>query len=195
MSSILGVESFHFPENRLVMKDIILEWAKIAKWEIVEQSEQWIRLQKDNNNRWLTVTGTIKLEYKYDRRLITVEADGDKYTHKLQENDLKLKVLRKELFIYPIVGNKVARIHEELSKVEKFIPCRKRAFPDIKSGLVRIEEIHKQETLKNRVKPIRVYNCEKCGLYHLTSKPQQLGPIVSLSEKNGGAMRTGITVP
>ena len=46
--------------------------------------------------------------------------------------------------------------------------CEKKTFEDITEARERLTEIVLTST--NKVKPIRVYKCEKCNKYHLTSK-------------------------
>ena len=56
--------------------------------------------------------------------------------------------------------------------MNKFLKCNKKAFNSIDEARLRLTEIVIDSN--REIKPIRVYKCEFCKKYHLTSKSEKI---------------------
>lgn len=107
--------------------------------------------------------------YKF-KRLGEVPA---KYLLKIYENGGNNKQLRK--YIKDNFDEILNRPEDISNNVDR---CRKISYSDEETVKMRLNEICKQ-SLRRTKTPIRYYKCEKCNLYHLTSKPYINGGTIS----------------
>ncbi|HLF51889.1 hypothetical protein [Flavobacterium sp.] len=71
-------------------------------------------------------------------------------------------------YLLKYVNKNIEQIKHKVAQIEEPI-CSKQAYFNEKIAKQILFEINNQ-TQKHK-KPIRVYECDKCGNYHLTSKP------------------------
>ena len=159
--------------------DELVMLAESYSWKVLEASQERLCLMMPAEKvRWQGISGDLYLEYDFSERKISVSEGGNFYERNLHETDKRS--LKNAIAVYPLNCCKVVRGKGQKPfefkpaplKTPNFIPCLKWSYSEESMASKALAEIAKAPLkAKNQKKPIRCYECPKCGLWHLTSKP------------------------